>query len=328
MATFDLVNLAPHLVSRDLTGYATYLYGEAKSGKTTLASQAGTALIMAFERGYNALPGVFAVDVTSWGDVRSLLRELKKPDVKAKFQSVVIDTVDIAGALCEKYVCAQNGVDKIGEIPYGGGWGLMKKEFEEVLRTITQLGYALFLISHAKDKIFKRQDGTEYNQIVPSCPTTFNEIAKNLVDIYAFSEKYMDEQGNSKVRLVLRSKDNSIDCGCRFKYIDPVIEMSYQALVEALNKAIDREAAETDGKYVTDERNIQAVAKTLDYDTLLIEFNNLASQLMSKDAAVYGPKITYIVEKFLGRGKKVSESGIAQVEMIDQIVQEIKDTLL
>ena len=231
MATFDLLNLTPHLVSRDLTGYATYLYGEAKSGKTTLASQAGTALIMAFERGYNALPGVYAVDVTSWGDVRSLLRELKKPDVKAKFQSVVFDTIDIAGTLCEKYICAQNGVDKIGEIPYGGGWTLMKKEFEEVLRTVTQLGYAVFLISHSKDKVFKRQDGTEYNQIVPSCPTTFNEIAKNLVDIYAYSEKYTDEQGNSKVRLVLRSKDNSIDCGCRFKYIDPIIDMSYQALV-------------------------------------------------------------------------------------------------
>lgn len=327
MATFDLLNLTPHLVSRDLTGYATYLYGEAKSGKTTLASQAGTALIMAFERGYNALPGVFAVDVTSWGDVRSLLRELKKPEVKAKFQSVVFDTIDIAGTLCEKYICAQNSVDKIGEIPYGGGWTLMKKEFEEVLRTVTQLGYAVFLISHSKDKVFKRQDGTEYNQIVPSCPTTFNEIAKNLVDIYAYSEKYMDEQGNSKVRLVLRSKDNSIDCGCRFKYIDPVIDMSYKALVDALNRAIDKEAAETNGQYVTDERNVLSVAKTLDYDILLNDFNSLASQLMAKDSAAYGPKITFIVDKYLGRGKKVSDSTPAQVELLNQIVEEIKDTL-
>ena len=327
MATFDLLNLTPHLVSRDLTGYATYLYGEAKSGKTTLASQAGTALIMAFERGYNALPGVFAVDVTSWGDVRSILRELKKKEVKEKFQSVVFDTIDIAGMLCEKYICAQNGVDKIGEIPYGQGWTLMKKEFEDVLRTVTQLGYAVFLISHSKDKVFKRQDGTEYNQIVPSCPTTFNEIAKNLVDIYAFAEKYMDEQGNSKVRLVLRSRDNSIDCGCRFKYIDPVVDMSYQALVNALNRAIDKEAELTNGKYVTDERNILSVAPVLDYDALILEFNNLASQLMEKDAAAFGPKITHIVDKYLGRGKRVSDSTIAQVELIDQIVSEIKETL-
>ena len=328
MATFDLLSLQPHKVSRDLTGYITYIYGEAKTGKTTLATQAGTALLFAFERGYNALPGVFPVDVTSWGDVRSLVRELKKKEVKEKFQTVIFDTVDIAGTLCEKYICAQNGVDKIGEIPYGQGWTLMKKEFEEILRTITQLGYALFLISHEKDKVFKRKDGTEYNQIVPSCPTTFNEIAKNVADIYGYAEKYGDENGVSKVRLVLRSKDNSVDCGCRFKFIEPIIEMSYKALVDAINTAIDKEAELTNGQFVTNDRNFVSVAKALDYDALLVEFNNLATSLMEKDAAAYGPKITFIVDKYLGRGKKVSDSTPAQVELIDQIVSEIKDTLI
>lgn len=328
MATFDLLSLQPHKVSRDLTGYITYIYGEAKTGKTTLATQAGTALLFAFERGYNALPGVFPVDVTSWGDVRSLVRELKKKEVKEKFQTVIFDTVDIAGTLCEKYICAQNGVDKIGEIPYGQGWTLMKKEFEEILRTITQLGYALFLISHEKDKVFKRKDGTEYNQTVPSCPTTFNEIAKNVADIYGYAEKYGDENGVSKVRLVLRSKDNSVDCGCRFKFIEPVIEMSYKALVDAINTAIDKEAELTNGQFVTNDRNFVSVAKALDYDALLAEFNNLATSLMEKDAAAYSPKITFIVDKYLGRGKKVSDSTPAQVELIDQIVSEIKDTLI
>lgn len=328
MATFDLLSLQPHKVSRDLTGYITYIYGEGKTGKTTLATQAGTALLFAFERGYNALPGVLPVDVTSWGDVRSLVRELKKKEVKEKFQTVIFDTVDIAGTLCEKYICAQNGVDKIGEIPYGQGWTLMKKEFEEILRTITQLGYALFLISHEKDKVFKRKDGTEYNQTVPSCPTTFNEIAKNVADIYGYAEKYGDEHGVSKVRLVLRSKDNSVDCGCRFKFIEPIIEMSYKALVEAINTAIDKEAELTNGQFVTNDRNFVSVAKALDYDALLAEFNNLATSLMEKDAAAYGPKITFIVDKYLGRGKKVSDSTPAQVELIDQIVSEIKDTLI
>lgn len=327
MATFDLLSLQPHKVSRDLTGYITYIYGAAKTGKTTLATQAGKALLFAFERGYNALPGVFPVDVTSWGDTRALVRELKKKEVKEKFQTIIFDTVDIAGTLCEKYICAQNGVDKIGEIPYGQGWTLMKKEFEDVLRTITQLGYALFLISHDKDKVFKRQDGTEYNQIVPSCATSFNEIAKNAADIYAYAEKYGDENGTSKVRLVLRSKDNSIDCGCRFKYIAPVIDMSYNSLVEAINEAIDKEATETNGEFVTNERNITSVEKTLDYDGLISEFNSLAQQLMEKDSAVYGPKITFVVDKYLGRGKKVSDSTPAQVELLEQIVAEIKETL-
>lgn len=323
----NLLALEPHKVSRDLTGYITYIYGAAKTGKTTLASQAGRSLILAFERGYNALPGVFAQDIASWGDTRAVVRELKKPEIKEKFQTIIFDTIDIAGMLCEKYICAQNGVDKIGEIPYGQGWTLMKKEFEDVVRTITQLGYAVFFISHDKDKEFKRKDGTSYHQIIPSCPTSFNEIAKNLADIYAYAEKYEDN-GVARVQLVVRSTDNSIDCGCRFKYIEPVIEMSYSSLVNALNRAIDKEAEATNGAYVTNERNAPVVAKNLDYDALISRFNELASVLMSKDAAVYGPKITYIVDKYLGKGKKVSDSTIAQVELLDQIVAEIEDSLL
>ena len=323
----NLLALEPHKVSRDLSGYITYIYGAAKSGKTTLATQIKGSLLLAFEKGYNALGGVIAQDILTWGDVRAVVRELKKPEVKEKFKNLIFDTVDIAGTLCEKYVCAQNNVDRIGEIPYGQGWTLMKKEFEDVVRTMTQLGYSVFFISHDKDKEFKRKDGTSYNQIIPSCPNTFNDIAKNLADIYAYSEKY-EENGTAKVRLVIRSSDNSIDCGSRFKYIDPIIDMSYNALVDALNTAIDREANATNGAYVTNERNAPIATKNLDYDALISKFNELASNLMSKDAAVYGPKITYIVDKFLGRGKKVSDSTIAQVDLLDQIVAEIEDTLL
>lgn len=324
----NLLAIEPHKVSRDLTGYITYIYGAAKTGKTTLASKAGTALILAFERGYNALPGVYAQDITSWGDTRAVVRELKKPEVKEKFQTVVFDTVDIAGSLCEKYVCAQNGVDRIGEVPYGQGWNLMKKEFEEVVRTITQLGYAVFFISHDKDKTFKRKDNTEFNQTIPSCPNSFNDIVKNLADIYAYAEKYADDSGHAQVRLVIRSTDNSIDCGCRFKYIDPVVDMSYPALVDALNRAIDKEAEMTNGQFVTNERIAPVAVKTFNYDALLAEFNDLASTLMTIDAAVYGPKITFIVDKYLGKGKKVSDSTMAQVELLDQIVAEIKETLM
>ena len=41
----------------------------------------------------------------------------------------------------------------------------MKKEFEDVVRTITQLGYAVFFISHDKEKTIKLQNQPEYQQI-------------------------------------------------------------------------------------------------------------------------------------------------------------------
>lgn len=47
----DLLNLKPNKVSRDLSGYFTYIYGPGGSGKTTLASKAPKPLLIAFERG-------------------------------------------------------------------------------------------------------------------------------------------------------------------------------------------------------------------------------------------------------------------------------------
>lgn len=90
-----------------------------KTGKTTLGSQMPGALILAFERGYNALPGVIAQDITSWGELKQVYRELKKPEVQEVYKSIIIDTVDIAASLCEKYICNQLDIDTLGDVGYG-----------------------------------------------------------------------------------------------------------------------------------------------------------------------------------------------------------------
>ena len=60
MAVVDIFSIEPHKVSRDLSGYITYIYGPAKTGKTTFASKMPSPLILALEPGTNALPGVMA----------------------------------------------------------------------------------------------------------------------------------------------------------------------------------------------------------------------------------------------------------------------------
>lgn len=323
----DLLAIEPHKVSRDLSGYITYIYGPEKSGKTTFASHMPDPLILAFEKGYNALPGVYAQDVTTWGEMKQVVRDLKRPEVKARFKSIAIDTVDVAGGLCEKYICSQNGVDALSAIPYGQGWTLVKKEFEEVFRTITQLGYAVVFISHSKDKTFKTKTGVEYNQIIPTCPSSYNNIAKDMADIYACSEKYT-ENNEAKVRLILRSPDNSAETGCRFKYIDPIINFTYNDLVVALNKAIDKEAELNGGKLVTDERETAAQVQEYDYDALRDEFEDLVGQLMAKNQEYFTPRIVQITDKYLGKGKKVSETTLDQANFLYLINTEIREELL
>lgn len=319
----NLLSLEPHKVSRDLSGYITYVYGIPKVGKTTFGAQFPGALILAFERGYNALPGVIAQDITTWGEFKQVLRELKKPEVQAVYKSIIIDTVDIAASLCEKYICNQLGIENIGDGGWStNGWSKYKKEFEDSFRTITQLGYAVCFISHSADKTFKRKDGTEYNQMVPTAQRSVNEIVKGMADIFACADIV-----NGERKLILRSLDGSVDTGCRFKYIEPEIPFSYDALVEALNKAIDREAAETNNKFVTNERVSDVIAPTYDYDALMTEFQQVTGNLMRENPG-YGPKITEIVERYLGKGKKVSETTRDQAEFVDLIVSDIKSELV
>lgn len=318
----DLKNLTPHKVSRDLSGYVTYIYGPGGAGKTTFGAAMPRPLLLAFEVGYSALPGVIAQDITTWGELRQVVRQLADPEVKNTFDSIIIDTSDIASQLCEKYICSQLGIENIGDGGWSvNGWAKVKREWETTFRSIVMMGYALVFISHSKDKTFTRKDGTTYNQIVPSCSTAYNEIIKNMSDL----EGYIDINNNQR-SLILRSADDSVECKSRFAKIEPVIPFSYDNLVEALNKAIDEEAKDTGNKFVTTDKEVMTQAATYDYDALIEEFQTLVGDLMNK-STTYGPKITAIVEKYLGKGKKVGDTTPDQAEFIFLINTEIKEDL-
>ena len=324
----DLLGIQPHKVSRDLSGYITFIYGPAKVGKTTFGSHMPGHLILAFERGYNALPGVMVADVTSWGEMKQIVRELKKPEVKEVYKSIIIDTVDIAADACQKYICNQLGIENIGDGGWStNGWAKYKKEFEDTFRTLTQLGYAVVFISHDKEKTIKLQNQPEYQQIGSSMQSSAMSIVENMSDIIGFAHPIITPSGESKRVLSLRSPDNTVRCGCRFRYIEPEIEFSYESLTKALNDAIDREARESNNQFVTNERTAIPVLREFDYEALMVEFQNLVGELMNKNPQFYGPRITQIVDKYLGKGKKVSDATIDQAEFISLIIDEIKAEL-
>lgn len=297
-----------------------------KTGKTTLGSQMPGALILAFERGYNALPGVIAQDITSWGELKQVYRELKKPEVQEVYKSIIVDTVDIAASLCEKYICNQLDIDTLADVGYGKGWQAFKKEFEEVFRGLTQMGYAVCFISHDKESTISI-NGQEKIIIRPALGNSSRPIIENMADIYGYAQATVKD-GQSVVKLLLRSADNSISCGCRFRYIKPVIDFTYQALVDALNEAIDKEAQATNNKFVTNEKTTLNITKTYDYDALKEEFQTLVGELMQKDGNYYQPRITQIVEQYLGKNKKVTNTTIDQAELIYLINEGIKAELM
>lgn len=109
----SLLSIKPHKVSRDLRGYSVFFYGAAKTGKTTIASKFPGSLLLAFEKGYNAIPGIMVKPINSWSEFKKTLRELNDPEVKELFKTVIIDTADIAYGYCEKAICSQESNEKV-----------------------------------------------------------------------------------------------------------------------------------------------------------------------------------------------------------------------
>lgn len=326
----NLLNLQPHKVSRDLSGYITFIYGPPKVGKTTLATQMPGALLLAFERGYNAIPGIIAQDVNTWGEMKQIFRELKKPEVQEVYKTIIVDTVDIAADLCQKYICNQLGIDNMGDGGWGtNSWSKYKKEFEDVFRGLTMMGYAVVFISHSKTGTDKDQTGKEFGYTKPTTQSSALQIIENMADIYCFARMYLGADGEEKRVLTLRSPAGSgISCGSRFKYIASEIPLNYDALTKAIGDAIDKEAKENGNKFVTNERESTPIVKEYDFDALMAQFETMVGDLMGKDQTYYSPRITQIIEKYLGKGKKMSGVSRDQAELVYLVVTEIEDDLV
>ena len=327
----DILNITPHEVSRDLCGYTVLLYGEPKTGKTTTAAKFPQALLLAFETGYLAIPGIKAQPINKWSEFKKVLTQLENPAAHDVYTNIIIDTADIAYDLCEDYICSQNGVSSIKEIAYGQGWSLAAKEFDKALRSIPQMGYGLVLISHSQDKTFKDENGAEYNQIVPTLGNKPRLIVDRMSDIIGFAHAFQYEDGTTGTTLYMRGTPRFV-AGSRFKHTPNSIEFTYDNLVNAIGEAIDKQAEETNGAYITNARttahNVQVEPN---FDDLMATFKDLVGKIQSAAGenikTDWAPRITEITDRYLGKGKKVNDMTRDQVEMLDLIVSDLKDAV-
>lgn len=334
----SLLDIQPHKVSRDLKGYSVFFYGEPKTGKTTTASRFPKSLLLAFEKGYNAIPGIMAQPINSWSEFKQVLRELKKTEVKEKFSTIIIDTADIAYDYATKYICANAkrsdggyGVDNIADIGFGKGYGLVGQEFDECLRSIVQMDYGLVLISHATDKAFNDENGVEYSKIVPTLDKRATNIVSRMADIIGYSRTVTEENGNVSTKLFIRGTQR-YTAGSRFKYTPDYIDFSYDNLVNAIADAIDKQAELEGQQYFTNESSnlYLETAKELDFDELLATFNELVNGIISSNTeeqftTYWQPRLVEITERYLGKGAKVNNCNRTQVEAISLIVSDLQE---
>lgn len=318
----DILNIQPSVISRDLRGKYVLLYGKAKVGKTTAACSFPNSLLVAFERGYNAIGGVRAVDVTKWSEFKTVLKQLEKPEAQKLYDTIIIDTITIAWDYCEQYICTQNGVQKINEIAWGGGYSACKKEFEGALRKITMLGYGIVLIAHNTSRVEKTAEGSEIEIISPELPKRAAEICNGLVDIIGYIGGEYDENKNY-TRYLYTRETPTLFAGSRFKYLAPKIKFGYEELVNAIADAIDM-AEKKDGATVVDKSDLVAVEEKADFNTVRAEAQALWTKLIgqSEENAI---TILKKIEIIMGHKMKLSEFTEDQVDLLNLVVAEMRE---
>lgn len=319
----DILNIQPSVISRDLKGKFVCIYSLPKVGKTSMACQFPKNFLLGFEHGWNAIGGVKAIDVTKWADFKLILRQLEKPEAKAMYDTITIDTIGIAWDACEQYICAQNGVQKISDIAWGGGYSACKKEFESCLRKITQLGYGLVIIAHVERRIEKRADDSEVEILGPAIPKRAYEIVNQLVDIIGYIDVSWDEEGNTERWLYTR-KTPTVMAGSRFKYLAPKIKFGYQELVDAIAEAIEKSEKIDGAKVVDKQENI--IEETLSFNEVRNEAMELWNKLIELDPE-NSKIILKKVEMVFGRVMKLSEITEDQVDLFNLVVLDMRDLL-
>lgn len=313
-----------NVISRDLKGKYVLLYGKPKSGKTTAACSFPDAVLLAFEKGYNAIGNAFPYDVNKWSDFKMALRDLEDQRSKDRFKTVIIDTVSICWEMCEKYICQQNGVQKISDIPWGAGYTSCKKEFETSIRRITQLGYGVVLIAHSAARIEKTADGSDIEIISPDLPKRAAEVCNGIVDIIGYIG---NEWVNGERKRWLYTRETpTLFAGSRFKYMPDKIPFGYDELVNAIAEAIEM-AEEKDGATVADTVATKSESK-VDFNTVRARAQELWTQLVGSGDNAKPDVANAILKKIeitMGRRMKLSEFTEDQADLLALVVLDMEE---
>lgn len=315
-----------NVISRDLKGKYVLLYGKPKSGKTTAACSFPDAVLLAFEKGYNAIGDAYPFDINKWSDYKMAIRDLADQRTKDRFKTVIIDTVSICWDMCEKFVCQQNGVQKIADIPWGAGYTACKKEFESSLRQITQLGYGVVLIAHSASRVEKTADGSDIEIISPDLPKRASEVCNGIVDIIGYIG---NEWVNGERKRWLYTRETpTLFAGSRFKYMPDKIPFSYEQLVNAIADAIEM-AEKKDGATVVDSAKVTSAVE-VNFDEVRAKAQDLWTKLVGSGENARPDVANAILKKIeitMGRRMKLSEFTEDQADLLALVVLDMEEML-
>lgn len=343
----DLSHLKPIEVSTDPASYSMLLYAQSKLGKSSFIHDlyGDEVLFAATEKRYAALEGAYVQPITNWADFLTLIRQVRKPDIKKKYKVIAIDTVENLYAFCDQYIAPQFDESSVGEgtVGYGKDWTALKNEWFRGIKALEGVGYTLVFVSHAiqntvqvpadslldddkanlegaeKVKGDKGENLLEFLQYQPDLKASALGIVSKSVDNILFAENTVDSKGK-QVRVLHLRGTLQWEAGTTFKDIKPTILFSADAYKKAINDALSKY------KHTTTKRQSHADMKDVNYnfDDLMEKARNYALIFHNNDKM---NEVAKIAKRDLKDGEKITQLPENRVQDLAIVVADMKDKI-
>lgn len=310
----NLLELQPNKISVNMKDYVIGMYAPPGFGKTSTAAQFPKPLFVATDIGYKTL-NVHAQPVFSWVDILTLKAQLANPAIKEKFETIVIDTVDMMLFYLTEHICQTNGVTALGDIPYGKGHADMQKALRKFFSDIQGMGYGIVLLLHSTSTQVG-EDKNAYTRMDVKLGATIKTIIVGMMDLLAYI--HMDDDNN---RFLCFQPTKFYNAKTRFTEIVDHTPLSYAnletAIVDAVQKAAEKFGTETVQKSVLYDEKEQVTQE--EFLSKKEEALSLAGELMAEG------KIQLVQDTVTGAlgAKKLSETMIDDYDNLISILAEL-----
>ena len=333
----DIFNIQPTVVTRDLSGKSFLIYGERKSGKTSNAVKFPKPILLAFEKGYSMISGVYAQPINTWREALEVKKQLLK-DAKAVedaektetvFKTVIVDTADIAYDCCERYILDKEGVEHLDESTNMRAYRALSREYDKFFQEIVKAGYTLVIISHATSKQIKEK-GEKYDKTIPTLPDRGFQVIARLVDVCAYASYETDAESGATTSMLTMRGSKNLEAGSRNKYMSEKIPFTYQALCDDMAQAINRLESEDGAIVVTTPTQMhQDVTEKVDFKAVKTAIGKIARVLAKLDENEEEPHYVddykRIAESYIGRNRLVKDCDEAQADMLALILEDLQE---
>lgn len=241
------------------------------------------------------------------------MTQLKKPEVKEQYQTIVIDTLDQMAWYAEQHLLNSYSVNALGDVPYGKLYTELNKMFKGVFNELIR-NYGVIVLGHCKEKTDPNDEDQKFFSL------TVNNTVKAAImptfDIMAFVQS---GRSVTDPRIMHFRGTERWEAKSRFGNIAPSAEFSYDNLVKAINDAVgvQGEAKAHKNYYETAEVELPSEEE---FATLKDQAKNLSITAAER---VGIDKVKEAGRKYLV-GKRIDDLIREDHEILKGLVEELK----